>query len=325
LVVEISKTQKYTDTDLRILQRDFPLGEYPHIFKLNITNICNYSCIMCPHDKITKQKGLMDPELFNTIVKRDILPGQYLELFNYGEPFLHPKLVEFCKTLQDKNVDTLISTNCSVGHDKLKGVLYNENVRLLACLESLDPVVYQRITGGRLDKVLQFIELARRYARFDDQVTILVVETQLNRGHSEEIREEYEDEFLVVRRLADSFGGNIPDSIVFDGEGDNPVQRVPCAFPFVNCAVDWDGKVGWCCYDYNTPKPYGDLNHQSLKEIWEGPVWTNLRRLHLSLNLDGTICKRCSSGWRDVLYERDLYYRLVDEDEKNYYYYTEDK
>ncbi len=323
-MITVSKSWRNTNTDLRILQRDFPLGTYPKIFKLNITNICNLNCIMCPHHKISKPKGYMIEELFTTIVGRDILPGQYVELFNYGVPFLHPRLVEFCEILRKKNVNVLISTNCSVAYHKIEDVLSNENVRILACLESLDHDIYHKMTGGNLNSVLEFIELAKKHRRFRDQVTILTVETYLNRGHSELVRKGYGDEFPVVRRLSDSFGGNIDDSIVFDGEGDKPVNRVPCVFPFVNCAVDWDGKVGWCCFDYDTPIPYGDLNDNSLKEIWDGPVWTELRERHLTLDLQGTICEKCT-GWRDVLYNEKSYYRLVAENAYYYYYSSEDK
>jgi len=323
-MISVSKSCKNTGTDLRILQRDFPLGTDPKIFKLNITNFCNYSCIICPHNKITKPKGFMSEELFTTIVDRDMLPGQYVELFNYGEPFLYPWLADFCRILGEKDIQALISTNCSTGHNKVRDVLSNRNVRMLLCLESLDSDIYRRITGGRLGKVLEFIDLVYTHRSFDGQVTILTVESQLNRDHSEKVRDVYGDKFPVVCRLSDSFGGNIDDRIVFDGEGDRPVARVPCIFPFVNCAVDWDGKVGWCCFDYNTPVPYGDMNDNSLKEIWDGPVWTELRERHLALDLQGTICEKCT-GWRDVLYDKNLYHRLVDEDDDNYYYFVEDK
>lgn len=322
-MITVPKRGEFTSIEMRILQRDFPLGVAPRIFKLNITNICNYDCLMCPYGKITKPKGYMNEWLFTKIVDRDLVRGQYVELFNFGEPFLHPKLIECCGILRDKNIKTLISTNASVGHNDLRGVLSNDNVSMLLCLESLDENVYKTITGGRLQDVLKFIDVARDYRLNGNQVTILVVESIYNRGHTEAVREKYRD-FPVVQRLSDSFGGSVDEDIVFEGAYDKPVKRVPCIFPFVNCVVDWDGEVGFCCYDYDVGRPYGNLNDNSLKELWDGPVWTNLRKRHLSLDLGGTICENCE-GWRDVLYNDKLYRRLVEEDTDNYYYAEEPK
>jgi len=219
---------------------------------------------MCPHQKITKRKGFMTKYLFTKIVERDLVRGQYVELYNFGEPFLHPRLEEFCTILTEKYVRVLISTNASVGHHKIEEILSNETVKLLVCLESLDSGVYKAMTGGHLGRVLDFLDQAKEHRLYGDQVTILVVETSMNRGHSDSIRRVYGEDFPVVRRLSDSFGGSVNDDLVFDGEGDQPVRRLPCVYPFVNCAVDWDGSVGWCCFDYNVDGPYGYLDKNSL-------------------------------------------------------------
>jgi radical SAM protein with 4Fe4S-binding SPASM domain len=39
-----------------------------------------------------------------------------------------------------------------------------------------------------------------------------------------------------------------------------------------------DGRVVTCCMDYNGAQVLGDLNSQTVKEIWNGPVLSSVRK-----------------------------------------------
>lgn len=45
-----------------------------------------------------------------------------------------------------------------------------------------------------------------------------------------------------------------------------------CYFPWTFMSVLWDGRVVTCCVDSNGMQVLGDLNSESVAEVWNGPV-----------------------------------------------------
>jgi hypothetical protein len=43
-------------------------------------------------------------------------------------------------------------------------------------------------------------------------------------------------------------------------------------------SVLWDGRVVTCCMDSNGVQVVGDLNKQTVQEVWTGPVLAGLRK-----------------------------------------------
>jgi len=54
----------------------------------------------------------------------------------------------------------------------------------------------------------------------------------------------------------------------------------PCSKPFNEMVVYWNGKVALCCHDWNNTNDSGDLNKQTIHEVWNGQYYKNVRWLH---------------------------------------------
>jgi MoaA/NifB/PqqE/SkfB family radical SAM enzyme len=50
-----------------------------------------------------------------------------------------------------------------------------------------------------------------------------------------------------------------------------------CYFPWASMSVLWDGRVVTCCMNSNGVQVLGDLNTQSVQEVWNGPVLAKVR------------------------------------------------
>jgi MoaA/NifB/PqqE/SkfB family radical SAM enzyme len=50
-----------------------------------------------------------------------------------------------------------------------------------------------------------------------------------------------------------------------------------CYFPWTSMSVLWDGRVVTCCMDSNGVQLLGDLNIQSLQDLWNGPALSGVR------------------------------------------------
>jgi len=59
--------------------------------------------------------------------------------------------------------------------------------------------------------------------------------------------------------------------------------------------VQVDGTINMCCFDFNGDLLLGDLNSQSLKEIFDSEMFRKIVRCHTTGNYEGSnlICKNC--------------------------------
>ncbi|MGE4279588.1 MAG: SPASM domain-containing protein [Magnetospirillum sp.] len=65
-----------------------------------------------------------------------------------------------------------------------------------------------------------------------------------------------------------------------------------CAFVWMQVNVDYTGTVRPCCH-VNDADAFGNLNDQSLADIWNGEAWQSLRRAWVAGDLSGTPCEGC--------------------------------
>jgi hypothetical protein len=67
-----------------------------------------------------------------------------------------------------------------------------------------------------------------------------------------------------------------------------------CYSPWTSMSVLWDGRVVTCCMDSNGVQVLGDLNSQSVQEVWNGPALSGLRNSFRKL--DYSTFPVCLSG-----------------------------
>lgn len=83
------------------------------IIDLELSSICNLSCIHCPREKIRRKNTLLDwktvDQLVNCIDSRNVV-----WFSGMGEPFLHPQIVEIVKKLKSTGAKVYTNTNASI-------------------------------------------------------------------------------------------------------------------------------------------------------------------------------------------------------------------
>jgi hypothetical protein len=55
----------------------------------------------------------------------------------------------------------------------------------------------------------------------------------------------------------------------------------PCSLIFHTIYVMSDGKVALCCMDFDAKTELGDLNKQSIREVYGNKKWTHIKQLHI--------------------------------------------
>lgn len=112
------------------LQGKIKLQSYPRRILLELTNACNFNCIMCGRDRRDFQPTFLDAAYI------DCLAGalEYCEevtLFGWGEPTIHPDFKEIIKRVSRYPVRKYFVTNGSTLRD-IEDVLFDCQVEIMA-------------------------------------------------------------------------------------------------------------------------------------------------------------------------------------------------
>lgn len=237
----------------------------PKRVTLELTNKCNRRCRGCPRNKMTYPLGDMSLTLLQRIIEQ--LPSSTTIVpFFRGESVFNPDFVEALKMLR-----------------KFKTVQMATNGDLLtaskkdAILEACSFVSYSlhgpSLPADLID-ITQFLDEARSKG-LSTQASIL--ETEIPDGYKQTLVDgwlQHVDRFRIyVEHSKDGFGD--VDSKYREDHGD-----WPCTKPFTDMVVYWDGKVALCNHDWDNQEPLGDLNIQTVEEVWNGERYNQIRDFH---------------------------------------------
>jgi radical SAM protein with 4Fe4S-binding SPASM domain len=67
----------------------------------------------------------------------------------------------------------------------------------------------------------------------------------------------------------------------------------PCWYPCYSMTIDWDGRVHLCPQDWQRRVAVGNVSHQSILEVWNGPLLSRRRKDLLDGDRSSEPCKSC--------------------------------
>lgn len=256
---------------------------------------CNLRCVICPvgNGSMKREKRLIDYDLFTKIIDEN--PQlERVNLNNWGEPLLHPKICEMIYYIKFKlpRCNAVFATN---------GTLMDKGFIDKIIISGLDEIqfsidgtkeTYEKIRNFAYDKlvnnILSFI--SERNNRSDSKIKI-VVKMVL-----------FEETDKIIKEFID-FWTNKVDRVKIQPRVEYKEYRrdVLCNELFNDFLVVLsNGVVTPCCADYEGELKLGNANNKTLNEIWIGEKINNLRISHLNKKFP-EICSRCKE------YESKIY------------------
>lgn len=292
----------------------------PVTVSTELTNNCNLHCPECSSGsgQMKRERGFMDPELFNKVIK-ELSPYLFnINLYFQGEPMLHPKFFLFLRN--SINIHTVVSTN---GHflseENSEKIVKHGLNKLIVSLDGIDQETYSYYRkNGSVNTVLDGIRnVTNAKKRFNSSLKI-EIQFLVNKFNEHQIPQ---IKILANRVKAslslksmqiinrDNIGLWLPLNKRFrrykmiNGEYDIK-NSLPnrCARLWFNPVITWDGKVIPCCFDKDAEFVMGNLNHDSFREIWDGPKYRIFRKSILSGRNMIEICRNCTSGLSGINY-----------------------
>jgi radical SAM protein with 4Fe4S-binding SPASM domain len=291
----------------------------PVALSIELTNQCNLKCPECNSGSglMIRNRGFISTGLFEKIIAE---AGPYLynlNLYFQGESMMHPQF--FTILGQCSNINTTLSTN---GHflseENAEKITTSSLRKLIVSLDGMDKMAYNYYrVNGDLDTVLAGIKNVSESVKRSHSDLKLIIQFLVNRGNEKQLNEakkfarEMGASFQVKTMQIlnkDSFEAWLPLQGKFSrymkvGNGYAIKSRLQnrCARLWFNPVVTWDGKVLPCCFDKNADHIMGDLNQDSLRDIWVGEKYRKFRKDLLTGRRKIGICRNCTSGIQRVV------------------------
>lgn len=286
--------------------------DFPSRINIESTNRCNLRCNMCPRKDLTRPEGDISMELYDKLV-REIsrhAPAE-VRLHKDGEPLMAPHIFELIDHIRTVAPSTLLNVDTNallLDEEKANKILDSKLKVLLLSVNAATPETYKKVRGStKYDQVISNIErflalrAERGYVWPRVKVQLIVMEeTKDEIAMFKEKWAPHDVEVLLIPAI--NWGGHRPEvkSLM-----QMPKRRYPCGFLFNSFSINFDGKVSFCNVDYNHLGIIGDVNHQTIEEIWKGPEFERYRQLHKQGRFgEIDLCRDCNY-WA---YTRNLWY-----------------
>ena len=267
--------------------------------RLEVTTKCNYNCIICPREKLTRKKETMSYELFKHIFdKINSETSQYdtLTFPGLGEPLLDKTIDDKIIYAKKHNYAVLMLTNGSlltvdrfkrledIGLDSVRVSIYGDS-----------PESYNMVHGTKKADSFQSVrenltEISKIKSRTSLLITYNVVEG-CNDSALESWIEYWKDKVDLLEVWRPHNWVDSRDYRIVQSE-----KLKTCGRPWnTPLQIQVDGTVNMCCFDFDGKLLLGDLKTQTLKEIFESSMFKKILKHHTSgdYKRSGLICENC--------------------------------
>ncbi len=228
-------------------------SELPLTIELETVNRCNYTCTFCPVNALVdpREYRMMSDELLKKIASdlEEVNYSGLLALFSNNEPLLDPRIVDICRLFRQK---------------ARKAYIY-----ILTNGTKLTPDLYMRLFEAGLDE-LQIdnyndnLQLIKPVARLLEAINPL----------SDPKTEEFKSKTKVFLRgrteVLTNRGGAAPNKAQETYQTFEYLQNTSCAYPFIQLIIRPSGEISMCCNDALGKVTLGNLNDESILEVWKG-------------------------------------------------------
>ena len=273
---EIAEYRERRNADIKDYCTAFLNGK--ELFKyieIETINRCNGSCAFCPVNKNQTQReyNLMNDDLFESIIKQlsELEYNGLVGLFSNNEPFLDKRIPRFAQYARKALPKAFI-------YIYTNGTLLSQEI-----LENIMPYLdYLQIDNYIDDNGKGMIDVHKREI-------LLETVKELNATQRFRICDIYQEAIRTTR------GGASPNKKMYYSMNDK------CALPFVQMIIRPDGKVSLCCNDALGKTTLGDVNEESLSNIWFGKKYKKIREALLEGRENISMCKYCDNlEWREM-------------------------
>jgi radical SAM protein with 4Fe4S-binding SPASM domain len=291
-------------------------GNFPKVVLIDTVSFCNLRCSMCVHQKMTRKKGIMPWTLFTKIIDEiaEVDKNVRVWMVFFGEALIlkrkKPTIFDMITYAKGKGLsDVVLNSNANLlDKEAATGLIRSGLDAIYIGIDAFKPETYAKVrVGGNYEKtvnnVINMITLKKEMKVEHPQVFAQFVEMDINRDENDDFIKFWNAQGAIAKiRPKVSWAGHIDAPNLVLGNQD----RWPCYWAMQTMSITDTGKVVTCAVDLDARFIAGDINTQSLKEVWNGKL-KELRNMHETKNFEclPEICRDC----RDWQSARADYYQ----------------
>ncbi len=287
----------------KYLRRD-RLASMPYRYTIDPTNVCNLRCPLCPTGLgiLKRDRGLITVDAFRRLAD-EIAPWCYLlELYNWGEPFLHPGIFEMISYAHQRKILVRLSSNLNhYGEETARQTVEAGLDGIIVSVDGATEESYQKYRRrGKLQTVLRNLQSlvdAKRASKADHPfIMVRMLVNRYNEGEIETLRETIMDIGADIFVTGDLFidttddaqrqewlpvdPGNSAYQYQDASDGQRAIENVwHCSDLWESMTINWDGGVSPCCWLHDQHYDFANALQQPIREIWNAEAYVSARRV----------------------------------------------
>ena len=256
----------------------FPGREkYPLFTRVSIEtiNFCNRSCVFCPLHWSEDERGhkTMTDALYAKVVAElgAVKFAGVVQMFLLSEPFIDRSMIDKLHALRAAcpKVTIYASTN---------GDVFDQVLRTKGLTAALDKIIGYYEAGLTTMNINVYDEGPEQLERYQSLVRALLEQTRVRPTQNKYRKHSPKGWFveLTDMRIESNPNASLTNTLYIkpkEERGSITAPQIHCSRTQRHIVVEWDGNVPICCAVDVTDKTLpsmGDVNTQSLLEVWNG-------------------------------------------------------
>jgi MoaA/NifB/PqqE/SkfB family radical SAM enzyme len=295
------------------LETVIPLN-VPFVIFVDPSDVCNFRCKFCPTGDIALMKRIgrslkvMNFELYKKIIE-DICqfekPIKVLRLYKDGEPLLNPRFSEMVRYAKEKKcaerIDT--TTNASLLNPKLNLEIIAAGLdRINISIEGINVKQYLEFSDYKIDFDKLIANVRHLYDnRKNCEIIIKIPGDALSEDDKKKFYEIFGDiaDGVYIEHVMSCWpefelrgGIKVNQEVGIYGQAIKEV--LVCPYVFYSFSINSDGSASLCFLDWSRKLIIGDVNQESVKDIWNGAKLLAYQKMFLQKKRkEHPICGNC--------------------------------
>jgi len=271
--------------------------EYPLEIQIETLTICNAKCTFCPYPTMERQGDKMSEQLIEKIINDlKIIPSNLpftISPFKVNDPLLDKRIFAVCQSINTElpNAKIRLFTNGSPLNEKnIEKIANIKNmVHLWVSLNEYEEEPYRKLMDLPFTKTIEKLDMLHNLvqAGFPHPVFVSRIAdgSERDKGFMTYLAQRYPlfERFLIGRSN-------------WTGQVDIGMQKrilpYSCA-RWYEVSIMASGKVALCCMDGEGKHVIGDVNNQSVLEIYNSPEYRKMRQYTFSRLAAAAPCNTC--------------------------------
>lgn len=276
------------------------VSTFPDHIDIETSSACNLRCPMCytvtDEFKETVKIGLMDFDLFKRLIDECARYKAYSIRVSFrGEAFIHPDIYDMIKYAKDAGIKEVSSLTHGgmLDEDKFRKLI---DIGLDWLTISFDGVgeTYNKIRAPnkydeQIAKIKRFSEIKKELGLVKPVIKVQTIWPAIA-NNPEEFYNTFEP---IVDQIATN---PLIDFSVNRAENSEYIENFTCPVLWQRLIIGSDGKVLLCVNDEMGSEIIGDVNNESIYDVWHGKKLQKAREIHLRhMGVDElSPCKHCT-------------------------------